>query len=342
MTASARTGSPPRSTVPLLSVRDLKVQYMTANAAVRAVDGVSFDIAPGEVLGLAGESGSGKSTIAQSLLRILNPPAVIAGGSITFQGRDILAMSDTELEQFRWQDLSMVFQSAMNALNPVMTVGDQIIDTIVSHRAMSPAKAWKRAEELFTIVGIDPSRLRSYPHELSGGMRQRAVIAIALALQPPMMIMDEPTTALDVVVQREIMQQIRDLKDAMGFSILFITHDLSLLVEVSDRIAIMYAGQIVEMAPAREIYERPLHPYTKGLLNSFPALTGPKERVTGIPGSPPDMAAPPSGCRFHPRCTQVRDFHKRIVPALTEVEPGHFVACHLYTAPDGPPGGGPA
>ena len=341
MTATVRSTTSARNTAPLLSVRDLKVQYMTAKAAVRAVDGVSFDIAPGEVLGLAGESGSGKSTIAQSLLRILNPPAVIAGGSITFRGRDILAMSDAELEQFRWQELSMVFQSAMNALNPVMTVGDQITDTIVSHKAMTAAQAWKRAEDLFNIVGIDPSRLRSYPHELSGGMRQRAVIAIALALQPPMMIMDEPTTALDVVVQKEIMQQIQDLKDEMGFSILFITHDLSLLVEVSDRIAIMYAGQIVEMAPAREIYEHPLHPYTQGLLNSFPALTGPKERVSGIPGSPPDMTAPPSGCRFHPRCTQVRGFHKRLVPHLTEVEPGHFVACHLYTAPNGPPDGGP-
>ena len=326
---------------PLLSVRDLRVQYMTARAPVRAVDGVSFDIAPGEVLGLAGESGSGKSTVAQALLRILNPPAVIAGGTIDFQGRDILAMSDRELEQFRWQDLSMVFQSAMNALNPVMTVEDQIIDTILSHRAMNETRARKRARELFEIVGIDPSRLHSYPHELSGGMRQRAVIAIALALQPPMMIMDEPTTALDVVVQKEIMQQIEDLKNEMGFSILFITHDLSLLVEVSDRIAIMYAGQIVELAPARELYERPLHPYTQGLLNSFPALTGPKERVTGIPGSPPDMAAPPSGCRFHPRCSKVRGFHARLVPPLTEVEPGHFVACHLYTSPDGPPDGGP-
>lgn len=324
---------------PLLSVRDLKVQYMTERATVRAVDGVSFDIAPGEVLGLAGESGSGKSTIAQALLRILNPPAVIAGGTIEFRGRDILAMSDAELEQFRWRELSMVFQSAMNALNPVMTVGDQIVDTIISHRAMNEREARQRAEELFRIVGIDPSRLRSYPHELSGGMRQRAVIAIALALQPPMMIMDEPTTALDVVVQREIMQQIQDLKERMGFSILFITHDLSLLVEVSDRIAIMYAGQIVELAPAREIYDNPLHPYTQGLLNSFPALTGPKERIGGIPGSPPDMAAPPSGCRFHPRCTKARGFHKRLVPRLTEVEPGHFVACHLFSAPDGAPDG---
>ena len=326
---------------PLLSVRDLKVQYMTSNAAVRAVDGVSFDVAPGEVLGLAGESGSGKSTIAQSLLRILNPPAVIAGGSILFHGRDVLAMSDRELQQFRWDELSMVFQSAMNALNPVMTVGDQIVDTIVAHGAMSERAAWKRAAELFEIVGIDATRLRSYPHELSGGMRQRAVIAIALALQPPMMIMDEPTTALDVVVQKEIMLQIQDLRDRMGFSILFITHDLSLLVEVSDRIAIMYAGQIVEMAPAREIYEHPLHPYTQGLLNSFPALTGPKDRVIGIPGSPPDMAAPPSGCRFHPRCPKVRPFHKRLVPPLIEASPGHFVACHLYSSPDGPPDGGP-
>ena len=319
-------------TEPLLAVRDLQVEYLSARGPVRAVDGVSFTIAPGEVFGLAGESGSGKSTIAHALMRILPPPAVITGGEVRFDGRDILAMTDAELEAFRWRDVSMVFQSAMNALNPVMTVGDQIIDAIDAHEQVSRREARSRAAALLTTVGIETSRLDAYPHQLSGGMRQRATIAIALALQPALMIMDEPTTALDVVVQKEIMQQIEELKERLGFSILFITHDLSLLVEFSTRIAIMYAGQIVELAPARELLANPLHPYTQGLMHSFPSLTGEKRKLTGIPGAPPDMAIPPTGCRFHPRCTQVQPMHTRIVPALREVTPGHFVACHLYEA----------
>jgi len=309
----------------------LHVEYLTTRGPVRAVDGVSFDLAPGEVLGLAGESGSGKSTVAHALLRLLQPPAIITGGEVSFRGRDILAMSDGELEDFRWRDVSMVFQSAMNALNPVMTVGDQIMDAISAHDAERTGKALRaRAGELLEIVGIDAERIDAYPHQLSGGMRQRAMIAMALALDPPMMIMDEPTTALDVVLQKEIMQQIEELKERLGFSILFITHDLSLLVEFSDRIAIMYAGQIVELAPAAELFARPLHPYTQGLMSSFPTLTGEKRRLTGIPGSPPDMAIPPSGCRFHPRCSKVLPMHTRVDPALREVTPGHFVACHLY------------
>ncbi len=309
----------------------LKVEYLSPRGPIRAVDGISFDIAPGEVFGLAGESGSGKTTAAHAILRLLHPPAIITGGEIRFVGKDILAMSDRELESFRWADVSMVFQSAMNALNPVMTVGDQIVDVILAHDADRTKKdARRRAGELLEIVGIDAERIDSYPHELSGGMRQRATIAIALALDPPLMIMDEPTTALDVVVQKEIMQQIEDLKTRLGFSILFITHDLSLLVEFSDRIGIMYAGQIVELAPAQEIFANPLHPYTQGLMASFPTLTGEKRRLTGIPGSPPDMSCPPGGCRFHPRCTKVQPMHREVVPALKEVTPGHWVACHLY------------
>jgi peptide/nickel transport system ATP-binding protein len=303
---------------------------MSPRGPVRAVDGVTFQIQPGEVFGLAGESGSGKSTIAHAILRLLHAPAVITGGEVSFQGRDVLAMSDAELERFRWNEVSMVFQSAMNALNPVLTVGDQIVDAILAHRDVSRRTARERAAELLRIVGIDPGRIDSYPHQLSGGMRQRAVIACALALEPPLMIMDEPTTALDVVVQKEIMQQIEALKEEMGFSILFITHDLSLLVEFSDRIAIMYAGEIVELAPARELFENPLHPYTQGLMSSFPALTGEKVRLTGIPGSPPDMVAPPSGCRFHPRCPHVQPMFRVVVPQLREVTPQHFIACHLY------------
>jgi len=318
-------------------VEDLKVDYLSGRGPVRAVDGVSFALKPGEVLGLAGESGSGKSTIAQAMLRILQPPAVITGGHVHFGGRDVLDMSDDELADFRWRDMSMVFQSAMNSLNPVMTIGDQIMDAIRAHEDVSAGEARKRAQELLETVGIEAKRIDSYPHQLSGGMRQRAVIAIALALRPPLMIMDEPTTALDVVVQKEIMYQITELREQLGFSILFITHDLSLLVEISDRIAIMYAGQIVELAPARELFEHPLHPYTQGLMSSFPALTGERVKLTGIPGSPPDLRTPPTGCRFHPRCAHRMPHCSQIVPQLAEVQPDHFVACHLY--PQSTPGG---
>lgn len=295
---------------------------------MRAVDGVSFSIAPGEVFGLAGESGSGKSTIAHAIMRVLRPPAIITGGNIFFNGEDVLEMDQEELEDFRWREVSMVFQSAMNSLNPVMKIGDQIADVLISHNRLTEEEARNRAAELLNIVGIDKRRLESYPHQLSGGMRQRAVIAIALALNPPLMIMDEPTTALDVVVQKDIMQQIEQLKQKMGFSILFITHDLSLMVEFSDRIGIMYAGEIVELAPAQELFNNPLHPYTQGLMNSFPSLTGPKRKLTGIRGAPPDMVAPPSGCRFHPRCTACNPIETQTAPKLREVLPGHWLAYH--------------
>lgn len=216
-----------------------------------------------------------------------------------------------------------------------MTIGDQIVDAILSHRKVTEAQAREHASEMLRIVGIEADRIDSYPHELSGGMRQRAVIAIALSLQPPLMIMDEPTTALDVVVQREILAKITELREEFGFSILFITHDMSLLVEISDRIAIMYAGQIVEMADSRELFDEPLHPYTQGLMASFPALTGPRKQLEGIPGSPPDLIAPPSGCRFHPRCPYRFEPCDKIVPPLIEAKPGHWVACHLYPQPEG-------
>ncbi|CAA9543336.1 MAG: Chitobiose ABC transporter, ATP-binding protein 1 [uncultured Thermomicrobiales bacterium] len=334
MKVTSRGASQPRqeqaATDALIDIRDLRVEYVSDRGPVRAVDGVSLSIRPGEVLGLAGESGSGKSTIAQGILRILQPPAVITGGQVMFGGRDILRISDHELEQFRWRDVSMVFQSAMNALNPVMTIGDQIIDVIQAHEEVRSREARSRAEELLKIVGIESSRIDSYPHQLSGGMRQRAMIAIALALNPPLMIMDEPTTALDVVVQKEIMQQINELKERLGFSIIFITHDLSLLVEISDRIAIMYAGQIVELADARELFDRPLHPYTQGLMRSFPSLTGERHKLTGIAGSPPDLVSPPKGCRFYARCTQRKDGYDEVAPPLTEVSERHWVACHQY------------
>jgi peptide/nickel transport system ATP-binding protein len=305
------------------------VAYLTTRGPVKAVDGVSFPLQPGEVVGLAGESGSGKSTIAHAILRILHPPALITGGKVLFEGRDILEMDDAELSQFRWSKISIVFQSAMNALNPVMKIRDQLTDVMLQH-GLTKDEANERAVSLFNLIGIEPRRLDSYPHQLSGGMRQRAVIAIALALNPPLLIMDEPTTALDVVVQKDILQQIASLREKFRFSILFITHDLSLLVEMSDSIAIMYAGEIVERAPARVLFEDPLHPYTLGLMNSFPSISGARHKLTGIPGSPPDLVDPPKGCRFHPRCPRVMPVCSQIAPMTKFISSSHSVACHLF------------
>lgn len=317
------------STNSLLEIRDLKVNYLTTRGLVKAVNDVSLIIHPGEVVGLAGESGSGKSTIAHAILRILHPPALISGGQALFEGQDILEMGESELEQFRWKKISIVFQSAMNSLNPVMKIRDQLTDVML-HHGMTKTEAAQRAIDLFELVGIEPARLASYPHQLSGGMRQRVVIAIALALRPSLLIMDEPTTALDVVVQKDILEQISLLQNNLGFSILFITHDLSLLVEISTHISIMYAGEIVEKAPARELFENPLHPYTLGLMNSFPSISGAKQKLIGIPGSPPDLVSPPTGCKFHPRCSKVMPSCSQVVPVTRQISSNHSVACHLY------------
>jgi peptide/nickel transport system ATP-binding protein len=312
----------------LLDVSNLYVEYLTPRGPAKAVNDVSFCITEGQVFGLAGESGCGKSTIAHAILRTLKPPAVITGGQILFSGKDVLKMNDSELENFRWAKVSMVFQSAMNSLNPVITIGEQIQDVLIRHNKFTQTQARERAAELLKIVGIESARLKSFPHQMSGGMRQRVVIAIALALNPELMIMDEPTTALDVVVQKDILQQIQSLKESMGFSILFITHDVSLMVEFSDYMGIMYAGEIVEKAPAKEIFTNPIHPYTQGLLSSFPSLSGKKRKLSGIPGSPPDLVNPPKGCKFHPRCTVCTCKENEQVPRLTEVLPGHWVAVH--------------
>ncbi len=322
--------------VTLLELQQLVVEYGIGKTAARAVDGIDLAIHEGEIVGLAGESGCGKSTIANAVLQILRPPGRIAGGQILFQGESIVGKSTAELRRFRWRNVSLVMQSAMNALNPVMRVGDQFVDAIRAHEKIDRRGALARAGELLELVGIDGRRVQSYPHELSGGMRQRVIIAMALSLKPELIIMDEPTTALDVVVQREILQQIDALKRDFGFAVLFITHDISLLLEFADRIAIMYAGELVETSSAARLGANARHPYTQGLLQSFPPLTGPMTRLTGIPGSPPDLREPPRGCRFHPRCPHCRPEDRQLYarqtterPVLRTVEPGHKVACHL-------------
>jgi len=319
----------PRAYEPLLELEDLVVEYLGSEGRVRAVDTVSLAIYPSEIVGLAGESGCGKSTVAHAILRILKPPGEISGGRILFKGEDIRTLSPSGLRRFRWRNVSIVFQSAMNSLNPVMRVGDQFVDMFKAHERVRKADALVRAGDLLELVGIDRGRLRSYPHELSGGMRQRVIIAMALALRPELLVMDEPTTALDVVVQREILQEIEVLQRELGFAVLFITHDLSLLVEFSDRIAIMYAGKIVELAPAERLFESPQHPYTVGLMQSFPPLHGDKIRLLGIPGSPPDLRDPPPGCRFHPRCRRAEARCTIEEPALRSPYRGQAAACHF-------------
>ena len=325
--------APPLRAEPVLELRGLSVEYATRNRTTRAVDGISLAIAPGEILGLAGESGCGKSTVANAVMQILRPPARIVGGEILFDGENLAGRSREELRKYRWRSVSMVFQSAMNSLNPVARVGDQFVDMMRAHERLSKHDALVRAGELLELVGIDARRVRAYPHELSGGMRQRVIIAMALALEPELVIMDEPTTALDVVVQREILQQVRDLQAELGFAVLFITHDLSLLLEMADKVAVMYAGRIVETATSRELRRQPRHPYSYGLLNSFPTIHGPRRRMTGIPGSPPDLRAIPSGCAFHPRCPCAFAACPTVLPRLlpsTAETPEQMVACHLY------------
>jgi peptide/nickel transport system ATP-binding protein len=315
------------SAAPLIQVKDLKVDYLSGRGPVRAVDGVSFQLKPGEVLGLAGESGSGKSTIAQAILRILQPPAVITGGSVLFGDQDVMAMNDEQLLAFRWRDVSMVFQSAMNALNPVMTIGMQIADVIMAHENVSQKEALRRAKDLLEVVGIEANRIDSYPHQLSGGMRQRAVIAIALALKPPLMIMDEPTTALDVVVQKEILLLLMEVQARMGNTILIVSHDMGVHYQVTHRMLIMYAGKAVEYAGTDEIFTAPLHPYTRMLISSLPTI-GDEGGREGIPGRPPSLWDPPAGCRFADRCPLATELCRREEPAFLEHRPGHFSACH--------------
>ena len=314
----------------LLEVRNLQAGYEVKKGFVGAVDDVSFCLHKGEFLGIAGESGCGKSTLAFAIMNLLRDNARIRSGEIDFQGRLVSALSGEGFNKIRWVNLSMVFQSAMNALNPVLKVGEQLCDAIHAHRSISAQKAKERAQQMLQLVDIGPERYDSYPHQLSGGMKQRVMIAMALVLEPQLVIMDEPTTALDVVVQRTIIEKIQELQQQLDFSVIFITHDLSLLVEISDRLAIMYAGKIIEEGPAQDVFSHPLHPYTHGLMYAFPSLSGPIRRMGGIEGKPPDLLAPPKGCRFFPRCSQVMDRCANTYPPEILFEGDHRVACHLY------------
>jgi oligopeptide/dipeptide ABC transporter ATP-binding protein len=304
----------------VLEVSGLCVDYVLDRGDVRAVDDVSFTLDRGEFLGIVGESGCGKSTLLFAVAQLLTSPARIAAGSVTFQGTNLVGLTDKQLSAVRWRDLSVVMQSAMNALNPVKSIGAQFADAMRAHGKPSREEIAARSAEVLRMVGIDPVHLSSYPHQLSGGMRQRSMIAMAMLFTPDLVIMDEPTSALDVVAQRSLMVQIKELQLSYGFAVIFVTHDMSLISHFSDRLMVMYAGQVDEFGPTRTVFDRPLHPYTQGLLEAFPSIRGPKVPLKGIPGSPPDLAALPAGCRFHPRCPYAVDRCAQVEPDLYELD----------------------
>jgi len=316
----------------ILETQNLTTNYRTMRGWVRAAERVNFHVEKGEALGLAGESGCGKTTVAMSILKILPQGGIIRGGKIIFDGTDLVPLPENAMRKIRWKGIAIVFQGAMNAMNPVIKVGEQIVEAIRTHEPeVGNKEAWERSRKLFELVGIDAERVDNYPHEFSGGMRQRALIAMALAANPKFLIGDEPGTALDVIVQAQTLKLMRDLRERLGLSMLVISHDLSILAETCEKIAIMYAGRIVEYGDAESVFKEPLHPYTQGLLKAFPSIKGERTRLTSIPGQPPDLLRPPPACRFNPRCPYVMDVCKKIDPPLEQSGKGdHLVACHLY------------
>ncbi len=321
---------------PLLEIKDLNTYFFTENGVVHAVDGLNLTVYPGEVLGLVGESGCGKSVTSLSVMRLVVPPGKIVSGEIRFEGRDLLKLSEKEMMKIRGDRISMIFQQPQSSLNPVFKLGDQVAEVFRIHQKMSKKEAWAKAVELLGMVGIpDPERrAHAYPHEISGGMAQRVMIAMALALRPALLIADEPTTALDVTIQAQILDLMRQLQEQMGTAVILITHDLGVIAEAAERVAVMYAGQIVEQTDVQTLFDEPLHPYTDGLLASIPVLGQVKERLNVIPGSVPNLIDMPPGCRFAPRCQARVEKNLSIcterAPELQEVRPGHMVRCWLY------------
>jgi peptide/nickel transport system ATP-binding protein len=312
----------------VLDVQNLVMYYRTMRGYVKAVDNVSFDVEKGEAMGLVGESGCGKTTIGMSILGLLPTNAEVQSGQILFKGNNLLNLSEKEIRQVRWKGISMIFQAAMNALNPVHRIEDQIIEAIKTHEKISKEEARERVSELYKLVGLDPQRTRDYPHEYSGGMKQRAVIAMSLACNPDIIIADEPTTALDVIVQDQIISEIKRLQKELHMTMIYISHDISVIAESCERIAVMYAGILAEYANAIDLFKNPMHPYTQALMNSFPSIKGPKRRLIPVPGEPPNLLNPPQGCRFHPRCPLAMDVCKKDVPPFKEYEGKHWAACH--------------
>lgn len=312
---------------PLLDICRLDVWYGRPPGGVQAVSGLSLGVHEGEFVGLVGESGSGKSTALMAMLRLLGPPAVITGGSVRFAGREVLTMSEAALRAWRWREVSMVPQSALSALNPVLSVGQHVADTLRAHGVTDRAEIGRKGVELMALVDLDPVHLDSFPHALSGGMRQRVAVALALALSPRLVVLDEPTTALDVVVERELLQRIVRLQQERGFAVLFITHDLGLLLELADRVGVMYSGHLVEVAPVEAMRAGGCHPYTQGLLRAMPSAHGHRSPVS-IPGAPPRLEDPPPGCRFHPRCPHATAECSATTPSQHRLTPAHAVWCH--------------
>jgi peptide/nickel transport system ATP-binding protein len=317
--------------MPLLEIRNLRTYFRVKRGYVKAVDDVSFEVEKGEAMGLVGESGCGKTTVSLSILRILPSNGTIRTGNILFKATDLVKLTESEMRtQIRWKGISIVFQGAMNALNPVFRIGDQIVEAIQLHEPdVTKRDADERVEMLFELVGVDPKRRTNYPHEFSGGMRQRAMIAMALACNPALLIADEPGTALDVIVAAQVLKLMKDLRQKLNLSMIMVSHDLSIIAETCQKTAVMYGGRIGEYSDVNTIFKEPLHPYTQGLMGAFPGINAAKTRMISIPGSPPDLLYPPTGCRFHPRCQYAMDVCSRKDPELLDAGKKHYVACHL-------------
>jgi len=316
---------------PILRVRDLVVEYAVREGVIRANDHVSLDVAKGLVNALVGESGSGKTTLVDAVMGTLPPNGYIRKGEIYFKDKNILKLNPEERRKIRWEKIAMVFQAAQNSLNPVMRVAEHFIDTVLAHKSMSKDEILRKAEELLKLVRLDPEQvLNAFPHELSGGMKQRVIIALSLMLDPELLILDEPTSALDVMTQHYLIRTLKEVHEKKGITMLLVTHDLPVVAEIADRVAIMYCAKIVEVGDVRKIFYEPLHPYTHGLIHSIPSIIGDLSKMRPIPGEPPSLLNPPPGCRFHPRCPYATEKCKKMEPPLVEVEKGRLVACFRY------------